>query len=184
MVTNVQFPRRSVTRAGNIDWAPYWAGIGIGILSWLAFVVVDDPLGITTAFSSAAGYLAMPFIGADAVAQNSYWKSLPPRINYGSLLLIGVVLGGFVAALGTGRFRFETVPQVWRERFGSSVAKRFFGAFIGGVLIMYGARLAGGCTSGHALSGGMQLALSSWIFTVVIFAAGIVTARIVYGKTR
>ena len=85
------------------------------------------------------------------------------------------------AALFGRTFRVETVPQVWRERFGPSATKRFLAAFVGGVLVMFGARLAGGCTSGHGISGSLQLALSSWTFFLVMFASGLVTAWLMFG---
>ena len=64
----------------------------------------------------------------------------------------------------------EAVPEPWRGRFGGSVTKRFAAAFFGGALMMFGARLAQGCTSGHGISGALQLAVSSWVFVVVFFA--------------
>jgi uncharacterized membrane protein YedE/YeeE len=60
--------------------------------------------------------------------------------------------------------------------------KRMIAAFIGGAILLFGARLAGGCTSGHGISGTMQLALSSWIFFPVMFITGIITARILFRK--
>lgn len=184
MVSDIQMTQRLAISERKIDWNPYLAGAGIGVLSWIVFVVMDDPIGITTAFSAFAGEVAIPFLGADTVAQNTYWKATPPSLNYGSLFLVGVILGALASALTAARFRIETVPEVWRERFGPSAMKRFSWAFLGGALEMYGARMAGGCTSGHVLSGGMQLALSSWIFAIVIFAAAIATGQIMYRAAR
>lgn len=184
MVSSVETMGRGAVGARKIDWNPYLAGAGLGVLSWLVFVVVDDPLGVTTSFSALTAWVAVPFLGADTVAQNTYWKATPPGFNYGALFLVGIVLGAFASALAAGKFRIETVPAVWRERFGASPARRFTWAFLAGVIEMYGARMAGGCTSGHSLSGGMQLALSSWIFTIVIFAAAIATGQIIYRSAR
>jgi uncharacterized protein len=75
------------------------------------------------------------------------------------------------------------VPDVWKERFGPSATKRFVAAFLGGVIIMYGARLAGGCTSGHGISGGLQLALSSWLFLAVMFATGLAVSAVLFRKS-
>ena len=184
MVSHVEGSRPLALSERRVDWNPYVAGAAIGILSWIVFAVVDDPLGITTAFSALSGFVAMPLVGADTVAANSYWKATPPALNYSALFVAGVVLGAFVSAWAARQFRNESVPQVWRDRFGPSPLKRCTWAFLAGALEMYGARMAGGCTSGHALSGGMQLALSSWIFTIVIFAAAIATGRILYGTMR
>jgi uncharacterized protein len=180
MVCGMLTSRRWAIGDRKIDWAPYLTGAGIGVLSWLVFVLVDDPLGITTAFSALAGFVAIPLIGVEAVAQNSYWKAVPPTLNYGALFLLGVILGSLTSTLAKRKFHVETVPAVWRDRFGPSPLRRLSWVFFAGALEMYGARMAGGCTSGHALSGGMQLALSSWIFTIVIFATGSTAARVMY----
>lgn len=169
-------------RARRIDWSPYLVGAGIGVLSWIAFAVMKDPLGVTTAYSRIASLFAAPFIGADGVAANSYWKSMPLSWDYGVWFLIGIPLGAFVAAVTSGTFQVELVPDVWRERFGGSVGKRFAAAFLGGIVIMYGARLAGGCTSGHGISGGLQLALSSWVFLIVMFATGLAVSALMFRK--
>ena len=55
---------------------------------------------------------------------------------------------------------------------------------IGSIIIMYGARLADGCTSGHGISGCLQLAVSGWLFFIVMFASGILTAKLLYGRSR
>ncbi len=156
-----------------IDWSPYIMGGGIGVLSWAVFVIADDPLGITTALSAIAGYAVMPFTGTDKVWHNSYWAQNTPSLSYGSQFLLGVILGAFVASVGARQFHLETVPAVWRRRWGSSPLRRFAGAFLGGAVEMYGARLAGGCASGHGISGTLQLALSSWVFTVLMFGTAI-----------
>jgi hypothetical protein len=167
-------------RARRIDWSPYLIGAGIGVLSWVVFVVVNNPLGITTALSQVAGGAATPILGAEAVAQNSYWAKNPLKLDYGTLFLVGTMLGGLLSALLAGTWKAESVPTVWAERFGPSVIKRYLVAFAGGVIAMYGARLANGCTSGNGISGGLQLALSGWVFLAVMFPAGIATARLLF----
>ena len=96
------------------------------------------------------------------------------------MLVIFVAIGAFIAArLGGERF-VETVPDTWRRRFGPSVPLRMLAAFGGGLILIFGARMAGGCTSGHAISGGLQLALSSWVFTGAMFLSGIATAMVLF----
>ena len=136
--------------------APYLVGVGLGVLSWIAFAIAHDPLGITTALSRVGQPVAALAIGADAAAQNSYWRPMPFSWDYGVLFLVGTIAGSFVCALWLGRVRLEVLPRFWRERFGPSVVKRLATAFASGAPLMYGARLAGGCTSGHGLSGGLQ----------------------------
>ena len=76
----------------------------------------------------------------------------------------------------------STMPPVWRANFGDSVLKRFFAAFVAGFLVLFGARLAGGCTSGHMMSGMMQTAMSGYLFSAGAFLAGIPLALYLFRK--
>ena len=151
-------------------WNPYLVGMGIGVLSWFAFGVLDEPLGISTALSSASSVCALPVIGAEGVAHNAYWAKNPLKWNGGMLLLTGTFLGSLLSVLVSHTFRLEKVPITWQKQFGGSPAKRFVAAF------------AGGCTSGHGISGSLQLALSSWTFFLTMFTSGIVTALLLFPK--
>jgi uncharacterized protein len=159
---------------------PWIAGISIGLLCWFAFALVNQPLGVSTALSSASGKVASPILGRDVFLTDGYWIKFPFSIDYGVLFLIGIFLGGLVNALTSNSFKCERVPNVWRERFGGSITKRFIVAFIGGALVLFGARMAGGCTSGHGLSGGLQLALSSWVFLITMFIVGVLFAALLF----
>ncbi len=163
-------------------WNPYVVGAGMGVLSWLVFAIVDKPLGVSTSLSAWSGLCASPVLGSETVAGNAYWAKHVARWDYGTLFIVGTFLGALVSSLISGTFRVETVPAVWRERFGPSVLKRLIGAFVGGVLILYGARLAGGCTSGHGISGSLQLAASSWTFFLTMFASGLLTAFVLFRR--
>lgn len=173
-------PRSPAAAATRIDYKPYAIGIGIGVLSWVVFYLVNTPLGITTSLAQVSGAVATPILGAEAVAKNSYWAKNLFNLDYGTLFLAGTMLGGFLSAVLAGTWRVETVPTVWAGRFGPSPMKRYAGAFLGGIIAMYGARLANGCTSGNGISGGLQLALSGWIFLVMMFVSGIVTAQFMF----
>jgi uncharacterized membrane protein YedE/YeeE len=161
---------------------PYLAGVGIGVLSWFAFAVVNQPIGVSTAVSQASGAAAEVVVGHEPVLANPYWAKTPPQWDYGTLFLVGTFLGALASSVVSGRFRLETVPSVWRQRFGPSPAKRFAGAFVGGALTLYGARLAGGCTSGHGISGSLQLALASWTFLITMFVVGVAAALVLFRK--
>ncbi len=162
-------------------WNPYLVGALIGVLSILTFSLVDKPIGMSTGIAQASGACALPVLGSAGVAANTYWaKKAVPAWDYGSLFVLGTLFGAFVSAVVSGSFKLESVPAVWRERFGPSVIKRMAAAFLGGVVIIFGARLADGCTSGHGISGSLQLAVSSWTFFIVMFATGAVTAFILF----
>lgn len=165
-------------------WSPYLVGIGIGVLSWVVFVVVAAPLGITTAIGQIAGGVVSPIIGAETVASNAYWRTNAMKLDYGTLFLIGTFFGALASSLISRTFKFETIPSVWQERFGASKTRRFVVAFIGGAMAMYGARMAGGCTSGNGISQSLQLAVVGWTFLAVMFVSGVITAAILYRGSR
>lgn len=167
-------------------WNPYLVGLMLGMLSWAVFAIVDKPLGVSTSVSAASGAVCELF-GYD-ITSNAYWAKVVPKWDYGMLFLVGTVGGAMVSALISRSWRVEAVPPLWRQRFGAtglgSTAGRFAGAFVGGALLMYGARMADGCTSGHGISGSLQLAVSSWTFFLTMFASGLLTAFVIFGLTR
>lgn len=150
-------------------WSPYLVGTGIGVLSWITFAGMGKALWTSTTLVRANAYFAKYLVGK-------------PGIEWQFALVVFLVLGAWLAARLSGSRLLETVPALWAERFGPSRAKRAAGAFVGGAILLFGARLAGGCTSGHALSGGMQLAISSWVFLASMFVAGVATALALYGR--
>src|SRR6056297_1424064 len=170
MSTQAMDARGAAAASRSINWSPYLVGAGIGILSWVAFVVTAKPLGISTAISAIAGGAAAPIIGSEAVSSNSYWARYSVALDYRTLFLIGTFLGALVSSLVARTFTIETMPRVWEERFGPSRTKRFIGAFVGGALVLFGARMAGGCTSGNGISQTLQLAVVGWTFLAVMFA--------------
>lgn len=162
------------------SWNPYLVGAGIGVLSWAAFYFVNKPIGMSTEVSKFSGWLASLFVGMEKVTANGYWAGTTPKFGYETIFLIATALGAFLSSMRSGTFAWEKVPSVWSARFGDGVAGRMIAAFVGGIIILYGARLAGGCTSGHGISGTLQLAVSSWVFFISMFATGIVTAAVMF----
>ncbi len=159
-------------------------GVGIGVLSWAAFYFVDKPIGMSTEVSKLSGWLASLFMGMDKVTANGYWSGTKPAFGYDTVFLIATALGAFLSSIRSGTFSWEKVPTVWSAHYGNGVARRMVAAFLGGIIILYGARLAGGCTSGHGISGTLQLAVSSWVFSVSMFASGIVTAALMFRSEK
>jgi uncharacterized protein len=166
----------------GINWRPYLVGIGIGVLSWAVFLVVNTPIGVTTSLAQVSAIPAASIWGWDWVAANSYWAKQLPKLDYGALFLVGTFLGGLLSALVAGTWRLTTTPSVFAERFGRSPAKSFAFAFVGGMVAMYGARMANGCTSGNGISGGLQLAVSGWVFLAAMFTTGILTASLMFRR--
>ncbi len=117
---------------------------------------------------------------ADRVARLDYFIKEMPMIDWQWMFVLGICIGSFIAATTSGTFAWQAVPNMWQQRFGASRIKRGLVAFIGGVIGMFGARLADGCPSGHGLSGSAQLAVSGFIALICFFVSGVVTARIIY----
>ena len=160
-------------------WSPYLAGAGIGILCCLTFLLSDKAIGCTTAFARTSGMIERFFRG-DKVLKRPYYLNFPPVVDWEWMLVLGIVAGSFLSASFSGQFQLDWVPGMWETAYGASVGPRLLTAFSGGILMSFGARWAGGCTSGHGISGTLQLAVSSWSATVCFFAGGIISALLIY----
>lgn len=165
------------------SWSPYLVGWGIGMLSWFSFATADRPLGITTAFENTAALLTKSVVPTEA-ATNSYFRApdKKPKIDWEWALVIGVFLGSYWSSKTSGDRSDRAVPAIWERRFGRGKPLRYGAAFAGGAVMMFGARVAEGCTSGHGISGTLQFAVSSWIFVVILFASAILFSFLLYGK--
>jgi uncharacterized protein len=165
-------------------WSPYVVGAGLGVLSWITFGFMGKALGTSTTVVRWTGLLEALFDRAH-VTENSYYAKYlvdEPALDWQMMLVIGLLIGACISARLGGSYCVERVPGLWRWRFGSNRVRRYAAAFIGGVLLLFGSRLAGGCTSGHGISGTLQLSVSSWIFFPAFFGAGIVTAFALFGR--
>lgn len=109
-----------------------------------------------------------------------YYQLFKPEVDWQWMLVLGVFIGSLLSSILSGDFHFQAVPALWARTFGNGWIPRFAWAFAGGILLGIGARWAGGCTSGHGISGTMQLTLSSWLATAVFFASGTVAAYVIF----
>lgn len=157
---------------------PYVAAFWLGIVLFLAFFLTGNGLG------ASGGLNRLLVVVEDAVAPG-HVDRVPylidmaggdknPLDSWVVFVTIGTVLGGFFSGWQHGRVKAEVVRGP-----NTSVRKRLFFAFVGGALMGYGARLARGCTSGQALSGGAVLSVGSWAFMLAVFAGGYAVAYFV-----
>jgi uncharacterized membrane protein YedE/YeeE len=160
-------------------WSPYVAGGLSGLVIIVSVLWTGQFFGASTTFVRSAGMLGKYF-GPERVDQLEYFIRYLPRFDWQFLFVIGIFLGSLVSALTSNSFKWQGVPDMWAERFGTNPALRGIAAFIGGSIAMFGARLAGGCPSGHGLSGVSQLAASGLIAMIFFFVGGIIMTRIVY----
>lgn len=162
-------------------WNWLKAGILMGLLNAGLLLFYGKLLGASTAYVSVTGGL-LKYITPDFVTNNPYLKETPLGITFEVALVAGVALGAFIAIGKNRSSDVNKLSGIWVERFGEDRKKRYVFAFIGGILLILGARLAGGCTSGHVLSGFAQLSVSSILFGIGMFAAGVPMAKILYRK--
>lgn len=160
-------------------WSPYLAGGAIGILSWLTFLFSDKPIGCSTSFAVTFGLLEKRLRGG-RVPEKGYYKKAPPRIDWQWMFVLGIFLGSFLSSRLSGSFNWKMVPAVWSASISPLPLVRFLFAFVGGIFMGLGSRWAGGCTSGHGISGTLQLSMSSWLAVVCFFSTAILTAHFLY----
>jgi uncharacterized protein len=161
-------------------WSPYAAGVLLGLTSTAAIGFSKQLLGASGAFENLVGLIEKSI--SPSLTDNFYFNYImPPGVSWQVFLSLGVILGAFVSAILSGDFRWRMLPdRQWREVFGPSVAKRWLLVFFSAILLEYGAGIAGGCTSGLAISGGITLAPSAFIFVGAAFATGIPLALFLY----
>lgn len=161
-------------------WSPYLVGALIGGLSMATFYFSDKPLGVSTSYARLAGLIGNLFSKGHTETLKFY-QDKKPKIEWEVMLMFGVIVGAFLAASTAGELNRTWVPALWEEHFGASALLRSAVAFTGGAFMAFGARLAGGCTSGHGISGALQLSVSSWIALACFFVAAVSTAMLLYG---
>jgi hypothetical protein len=167
-------------------WSPYVAGVLLGLVGILAVWLSNNLLGASGGFENLAGMIGKAV--APAAFDNVYFNFImPPGITYGVILLIGIFFGGMIGAatsktLKWGKKDAANSDPLWKRTFGPQVWKRWVLAFVGAIILEFAAGIAGGCTSGLAISGGMLLAPAAFLFIAGMFASGIVTALIIYRR--
>lgn len=160
-------------------WNPLWAGVALGLVLLMTFVLTGHGLGATGASTRVAAWMGLELAPA-AVQANEYLgpmvKNGNPVPSWISWQVVGVALGALVAAFLGGRFR---VQMDGSRSIGTP--RRVITALVGGLLAGFGARVAAGCTSGLGLSGAATLGIAAFVFLGTFFAAGLVASRLVKG---
>lgn len=163
-------------------WSPYPVGALLGVLSWLTFYFSDKPIGASSFYATVAGLLGK-LVARKHTESLAYYKSNPPVVDWEFAFVLAAIAGAFVAAYTGGELTAEWLPAMWEARFGDgTIGLRAVVAAVGGVLMAFGARLAGGCTSGHGISGTLQLSVGSWIAVICFFIGGIAVAMPLFAR--
>lgn len=161
-------------------WSPYLAGALIGLLACLTLALAKKRVSASSAYADAVGLLGRA-VAPKHTASLSYFRENRPAIGWTLLFILGTIIGSFVAAATGGELTGAYLQDLWVARFGpDSYALRTIAALVGGCTMAFGARMAGGCTSGHGISGTLQLAVGSWIALVCFFIGGTGAAMLLY----
>lgn len=173
-------------------------GLLLGLVFFAAVLLVK-PIGVSTQFVILDGIIG-DAVNSELVTRaeegwtstnaylaksgGKYAKSVANPMNYSFIFVLAMAVGGFLSARLRGGLdkADRAVPALWRANFGNSRAKRYLAAFVGGFVVLYGARLAGGCTSGHMMSGMMQTALSGYIFAAGAFATAVPVSLLLFKR--
>jgi hypothetical protein len=157
---------------------PYIGGALLGLVLFLAFFITGNGLGASGGLNRIIVYF-QDLIAPDHVNRTPYLLSIAggdtnPLSSWIVYLTLGVILGGFVSGWRNGRLKVITNkgPNI-------SNGTRWMFAFLGGAFMGFGARMARGCTSGQALSGGAVLSVGSWAFMFAVFAGAYALAYFV-----
>ncbi len=184
-------------------WNWKFGGIMLGLSFFIAVALVK-PIGVSTQFVIADGIMALA-VNPDLVKKDDkakkgysssnaylnksggkYAKSVAKPLNYSFVFVISMFLGGLLGRLFTknksGKPVVKQIPEIHTSCFGSNTILRYALVFFGGIIVLWGARLAGGCTSGHMMSGIMQTSVSGYLFAGATFMVAIPTAILIYKK--
>jgi hypothetical protein len=124
-------------------WSPYIAGALSGVVFILSVWFAGKFVGASTTFVRSAGMVEKLF-SAERVAKMDYFVKEAPKIDWQWMFVLGIFIGSLIASTTSGTFRWKALPDMWEERFGPSRTRRCIVAFMGGVIAMFGARLANG----------------------------------------
>lgn len=163
-------------------WSPYVAGVIIGLLQIPTFLIMSTALGASSSFVTVGAHLAglvdpgvrgVKYLASHMDGAKNWWQVA---------VVAGIAIGAFLSMQLSGARR-PPVSKVWARATGATtLAARAPIAFLAGFLMLFGARIAGGCTSGHGISGMAQLSVGSTVAVAAMFAGGMLVANIFFRR--
>lgn len=164
-------------REGATDRRWIVSGIGLALLNTVLLLNVSAarPIGASTAFPYTADVIS-------GTTNNAYFPTIQGHGRWELFFLAGAGLAGLIFSLVKKDFELRLVHKRWQQYKGNNPWERIVWSLIGGFVLIFGARMAGGCTSGLILSGGMQLARSGLIFAAFTFPSFLLTGKLFYGR--
>jgi uncharacterized protein len=172
----VAFVLQKIEKSKDIKWII--AGIALAVLNAVVLLktMENRPMGASTFYPYFSDLIS-------GNTENAYFEKIQKSGHWEMIFLSGAFLSGLILSLINKEFRLTLIHDNWKKYKGTAKGTRILWAFIGGFILVFGARMAGGCTSGHILSGGMQLSVSSFTFAIFTFAGLLLTGKFFY-KTK
>lgn len=169
----------------------WYLGALLLALSFLLAIWLVAPIGISTQFVVFDGILLKLF--NQHLLENldyftikaSILESINNPLSYSLIFVVAMVLGGFIGRLvfkNSISAEDKVAPEVWRDVHGNNPWKRYGYVFLAGVIALFGARMANGCTSGNMMSGIMQTSIRGYLFAASAFCIAIPVAFLIYKK--
>lgn len=165
---------------------PYFFGAMIGILISMVIIFLHKNLGNSNALVAISGFIKSLFVSHKTFEASPYYKIYMidrPIFEIQFMTIIGIIIGAFISAK-VKKEKVDFIPTIWSDNWGKSKTIRAFGALLGGALVGLGSRITDGCMSGLGLSSGIKLATSAWIFMGTVFIAAIITAKLLYRRSK
>ena len=166
------------------SWNPYLCGIAAGVIFILSVVLFGQYFGTTTTFSRVGSYfielMGVQLDGIAFFADNDGNYTYHKLVNFQSTFVIGFFVGGILSARLSRNIKLRWTPDLFKLKFGDNTPLRFAMAFVGGVVIIIGARIADGCTSWYGISSASKLDLAGFVTFISFFIGASVTAHIIY----
>ena len=125
------------------QWSPYVTGAFMGMVSWFSVLTAGKYLGVSTTFVRTSGMIEKIFV-PERIGSMPYFVKERPSIDWQWMEVLGILIGAFIAAKLSRDFKRGFIPPMWEKRFGPSRFKRWIVAFFGGIVLMFGARMADG----------------------------------------
>ena len=125
------------------SWSPYAAGAIAGVVLCLSVLIAGKFVGASTTYVRSVGLIEQT-VASGHVANSDYFTKTKIKVDWQMMFVLGLLLGALVSSLISNDFKLTSIPSMWENRFGNSLGKRFVVAFLGGIAVLFGARLAGG----------------------------------------
>ncbi len=163
----------------SVDKKWIYAGVALALLDVIVFLsaTTNRPIGASTSYPWLADTIA-------GLKDNSYCQKINTPGAWEGIFLLGAMIAAFTGSMVKGNFKLIMVHGNWKKYKNSSAGSRAIWAFVGGFILIFGARMAGGCTSGHVISGGIQLAFSSFTFAIFLFIGLVLTGKAFYNTKK